>query len=246
MGQIRRSTWLCTGWYRPQAYYDSGAWRATWSGEGGGVLLNQCPHNLDLWQWICGMPSKIDAQLHFGKWHDIEVEDDVTAYVEYPNGATGMFITSTGDTPGTNRLEIVFDGGTLICENNQLILKKLGVLESVFTKQNTAIYGRPECSTVTVETDGENTQHSGVMNAFAASILRDEPMVADGREGLNALILSNAMHLSAWTGREVELPFDEKAFEKLLCEKIESSKRKENAHNVFSEFDKNHGNLCFF
>ena len=100
MGRIRRTSWMITGWYRPQAYYDSGAWRATWSGEGGGVLLNQCPHNLDLWQWICGMPCKVDAHLHFGKWHDIEVEDDVTAYVEYPNGATGTFITTTGDAPG--------------------------------------------------------------------------------------------------------------------------------------------------
>lgn len=246
LGELKRSTWIITNWYRPQAYYDSGDWRATWSGEGGGVLLNQCPHNLDLWQWLCGMPVKVFAKMQFGKYHDIEVEDDVVATVEYPNGAFGTFITSTADTPGTNRLEIVFDGGTLICENNQLILKKLGMLESEFSKRNTAIYGRPECSTVTVETDGENTQHSGVMNAFAASILRDEPMIADGREGLNALILSNAMHLSAWTGREVELPFDEEAFEKLLGERIKNSKSKENIHNVYSEFDKNHGNLCFF
>ena len=106
MGPIRRTSWIITNWYRNQAYYDSGAWRATWSGEGGGVLLNQCPHNLDLWQWICGMPRLVDVRMHFGKWHDIEVEDDVTAYVEYPKGATGTFITSTGDTPGTNRFEI--------------------------------------------------------------------------------------------------------------------------------------------
>ena len=80
-GQIRRTNWIITNWYRPQAYYDSGAWRATWAGEGGGVLLNQCPHQLDLWQWLCGMPVKVQAHLHYGKWHDIEVEDDVTAYV---------------------------------------------------------------------------------------------------------------------------------------------------------------------
>ena len=106
-----RISWIITSWYRPQVYYDSGAWRATWAGEGGGVLLNQCPHNLDLWQWICGMPVKVYAHMHFGKWHDIEVEDDVTAYVEYANGATGTFITSTGDTPGTNRFEILLDKG---------------------------------------------------------------------------------------------------------------------------------------
>ena len=111
LGRMKRVNWIITNWYRPQKYYDSGAWRATWSGEGGGVLLNQCPHQLDLWQWLCGMPVKIDAHLHYGKWHDIEVEDDVTAYAEYENGATGVFITSTGDAPGSNRLEILCDGG---------------------------------------------------------------------------------------------------------------------------------------
>ena len=114
MGAIKRTNWIITDWYRPKAYYDSGDWRATWSGEGGGVLLNQCPHNLDLWQWICGMPKTVRAHLHFGKWHDIEVEDDVTAYVEYENGATGVFITTTGDAPGTNRFEITLEKGKLI------------------------------------------------------------------------------------------------------------------------------------
>ena len=120
MGQIRRTNWIITDWYRTQAYYNSGGWRATWSGEGGGVLLNQCPHNLDLWQWICGMPVKVSAHMHFGKWHDIEVEDDVTAYVEYENGATGVFIASTGDAPGTNRFEVTLDYGKLVVENGEL------------------------------------------------------------------------------------------------------------------------------
>ena len=114
LGAIRRTNWIITDWYRPQFYYDSGDWRATWSGEGGGVLLNQCPHNLDLWQWICGMPKTVSAHLHFGKWHDIEVEDDVTAYVEYENGATGVFVTTTGDAPGTNRFEISLEKGKIV------------------------------------------------------------------------------------------------------------------------------------
>ncbi len=226
LGEIRRTSWIITNWYRPQAYYDSGAWRATWSGEGGGVLMNQAPHNLDLWQWICGMPSKIDAKLHFGKWHDIEVEDDVTAYVEYPNGATGTFITTTGDAPGANRFEVVCDGGTLICENGKLILKKLSVLEPEFTKTNTNSFGSPEVTVTTVETDGLNPQHKGVREAFAAAILRDEPLVADGREGINGLMISNAMHLSAWTGKTVEFPFDEVLYKNLLMEHVKTSRRK--------------------
>ena len=246
LGELKRSTWIITNWYRPQAYYDSGDWRATWSGEGGGVLLNQCPHNLDLWQWLCGMPIKVFAKMKFGQYHNIEVEDDVVATVEFENGAMGSFITSTADTPGTNRLEIVFDGGTLLCENNQLILKKLCTRESVFSKENTETYARPRCETINVDTDGENPQHAGVLNAFAGAILRGEPLVADGREGIRALLLSNAMHLSAWLGKEVDIPFDENLFKAYLDERIEHSEKKEICTNVFSEFDKNHGNLCFF
>jgi predicted dehydrogenase len=245
LGELRRSIWIITNWYRPQAYYDSGEWRATWAGEGGGVLLNQCPHNLDLWQWLCGMPVKVSAKMKFGKYHNIEVEDDVVATVEYANGAMGTFITTTADAPGTNRLEIVFDGGSLICEKNQLIYNKLGSKLSVFTFENESPYASPSCKTEKVETDGLNEQHSGVLKAFAASILRDEPLVADGREGINGLTLSNAMHLSAWEGREIDLPFDEFRFKELLEERIKTSKAKENVTYVFSEFDKNHGNLCF-
>ena len=245
LGELKRSTWIITNWYRPQAYYDSGEWRATWAGEGGGVLLNQCPHNLDLWQWLCGMPTKVYAKMKFGKYHNIEVEDDVVATVEFENGAMGSFITSTADTPGTNRLEIVFDGGSLICEKGSLTYKKLGCKESEFSKMNTATYSSPACESIDVVTDGKNPQHVGVLNAFAAAILRDEPLVADGREGLNGLLLSNAMHLSAWMGKEIDMPFDEQLFKDLLDEKVKTSCRKENVKYVFSEFDKNHGNLNF-
>ena len=240
LGSLRRSTWIITNWYRPQAYYDSGEWRATWAGEGGGVILNQCPHNLDLWQWLCGMPTKVYAKMSFGKWHDIEVEDDVTACVEYANGATGTFITCTADVPGTNRLEIVCDGGTLVCENDKLTMTKLGILESVFTKENKGPYNWPPYESFEVETDGMNIQHPAVLNALAGAILRDEPLVADGREGINALLISNAMHLSAWTGREVELPFDEEQYKSMLDERVKTSRRKENITYVFSDFNETH------
>ena len=226
LGEIRRTNWIITDWYRPQAYYDSGDWRATWAGEGGGVLLNQCPHNLDLWQWICGMPVTIDAKMRFGRLHDIEVEDEVTAYVEYANGATGTFITTTGEAPGANRFEVVCDGGTLVCEGGKLILKKLEKFESEFTKVNKTAFAAPKCTVSQVETDGLNLQHKAVRNAFAAAILRNEPLVADGKEGINGLTISNAMHLSAWLGKTVELPFDEQLFKDLLMDRVKNSRRK--------------------
>ena len=229
MGNIRRTNWIITNWYRPQAYYDSGDWRATWSGEGGGVLLNQCPHNLDLWQWICGMPKKVYAHMHFGKWHDIEVEDDVSAYVEYENGATGMFITSTGDAPGTNRFEITLDKGKLIAEGDRLTMWKSEISEQEFSATNTSPFGSMKFKGSEVETDGENPQHTGVMNAFASAILHGTPLVADGVEGIRGLTLSNAMHLSAFTGQMIDLEnFDHELYYQELMKRVASSRRKSN------------------
>ena len=228
IGEIKRVNWIITDWYRTQSYYDSGAWRATWSGEGGGVLLNQCPHQLDLFQWICGLPVLVDAHLQFGKWHDIEVEDDVTAYVEFENGATGCFITSTGDAPGTNRFEVTGTKGTLICEQDKLILKKLEVDEREWCKTEKRGFAAPGVTVSEVETDGLNIQHPAVLNAFAANILRGEPLVADGREGIRGLTLSNAMHLSSFLGHPVRIPFDEDLYYEELMKRAATSRRKVN------------------
>lgn len=226
-GQIKRVSWIITTWYRTQYYYDSGAWRATWDGEGGGVLLNQCPHNLDLLQWICGMPSKVTAFCHEGKWHDIEVEDDVTAYLEYPNGATGTFITTTADAPGTDRFEITLEGGKLVCEDSQrLTLHKLEQNEREFCVTSREAFGAPKATVIEIETDGMNEQHKGVLKAFAGKILDGTPLVADGTDGIHGLELSNCMHLSAWTGQTVTLPIDADLFLEKLNEKRASSRVK--------------------
>ena len=235
MGALRRANWIITNWYRPQAYYDSGAWRATWSGEGGGVLLNQCPHQLDMYQWICGLPVKVDAHLHFGKWHDIEVEDDVTAYMEFENGATGVFITSTGDAPGTNRFELTLDKGKLVVENDKLYKYELDVAEPEFSKTNKTPFGQPKVTYTEVETDGKNPQHVGVLNAFAAHILHGEPLVAEGVEGIRGLTLSNAMHLSCFLGHPVDIPFDEDVYYEELMKRVKTSRRKENVQAVVAD-----------
>ena len=234
LGELKRVSWLITDWYRTQNYYDSGAWRATWSGEGGGVLLNQCPHQLDLLQWLCGMPSKVRAFCHEGKWHNIEVEDDVTAYLEYPNGATGVFVTTTGDAPGTNRLEITGTLGKVIAEGQKLIFSRLSVNEREWCATCPEGFKKPDAETIEVETDGKNEQHPAVFNAFADAVLHGGSLVADGREGINGLMLSNAMHLSSWLGREVELPIDEALFRDMLFERGRASRRKEETDITFS------------
>ncbi|WP_270494406.1 Gfo/Idh/MocA family protein [Eisenbergiella porci] len=235
MGQIKRVNWIITNWYRTQAYYDSGSWRATWDGEGGGVLLNQCPHNLDLLQWICGLPVKVRAFCHNGKWHDIEVEDDVTAYLEFENGATGVFVTSTADAPGKNRFEILLEKGCLLCEDEKLTCYELDVNEREHCFSAKEGFATPSGHEAEIETDGQNPQHMGVMRAFAAHILHGEPLVAAGEEGIRGLMLSNAMHLSSWTESTVQIPFDEERFLEQLNERRASSRIKKNV--VEATFD---------
>ena len=240
-GEIRRTNWIITTWYRPQCYYDSGDWRATWSGEGGGVLLNQCPHQLDLWQWICGMPVKVESHLHFGKWHDIEVEDDVTTYVEYANGATGVFVTTTGDAHGTNRFEIQMDRAKFVIENDKLIMTEYEMTEQEFSKTNTSPFATVKSKTFEVETDGENPQHPGVLNAWANAILHGGKLIAEGEEGINGLTISNAMHLSAFLGKEVEIPFDEEVYYNELMKRVATSKRKVGVKSVFADTSNSYG-----
>ena len=234
LGELKRVNWIITDWYRTHIYYDSGDWRATWDGEGGGVLLNQCPHQLDLLQWICGLPKTVQAFCQEGKWHDIEVEDDVTAYLQFANGATGVFVTTTGDAPGTNRFEVTGTLGKLVCENDKLTFWKLAQDEREFCRTATEGFAQPQCQQVEVETDGENLQHVGVLNAFAGKILHGTPLVAEGTEGLGGLTLSNAMHLSSWLGRAVDIPFDEELFLSELNKRRATSRKKESKDITFS------------
>lgn len=232
LGEIKRINWIVTDWYRTQSYYDSGSWRATWAGEGGGVLLNQCPHQLDLFQWFFGLPSKVRAFCHNGKWHDIEVEDDVTAYFEFENGATGVFIASTGDAPGTNRLEITFDKGKLLSENGKLYLWKLATSEREFCYMAEGGFDQPACEFEKLTFDSQNDQHAGVMKAFAGNILQGTPLIAEGKDGILSLMLSNAMHLSSWTEQTISLPFDEELYFNELQKRCASSRPKNSVSKI--------------
>ena len=233
LGEIRRINWIITDWYRSQSYYDSGDWRATWKGEGGGVLMNQCPHQLDLLQWVTDMmPTKIHAFCHYGKWHDIEVEDDVTAYLEYENGATGVFITTTGDAPGTNRLELTGNNGKLVCENDNLTFWKLETPEREFNATYTGGFGSPEVQVINVETDGENPQHVGILRNFTNAILGREPLFVDGTEGLKGVEIMDAMLLSGFLGAAVSLPVDDELYLTELNKRRESGREKSGCDRV--------------
>ena len=225
LGHIKRITWIITDWYRSQAYHDSSTWRSTWKNEGGGTLVNQNPHQLDLWQWMFGMPDRVYSKVSFGKYYDIEVEDDVFAFFEYDNGTTGEYITSTGEAPGTNRLEVACDMGKIVIENNKMVFHRNVVSEREFNKNNKQPFGCPEtwkCEIPISFSGGE--QHVGILKNFASVVLNGGELLARGEEGINGLTISNAIHLSAWTNKQVELKdFPDDTFYELLQERIEAS-----------------------
>ena len=223
LGELRRTNYIITNWFRAQSYYDSGGWRATWSGEGGGVLANQCPHNLDLWQWICGMPVRIRAFCGFGKYHDIEVEDDVTAYAEYENGATGVFITTTGESPGTNRMEITGDNGKVVMEEGRITFWRNRTPADVFNREWKGGFGSPETWKCEIPFRAGGEEHRGITRDWVRAILEGTPLIAPGVEGIRGVELANAMLLSAWQDDWVDIPVDETLYYEKLQERVRSS-----------------------
>ncbi len=224
LGELVRATWIITDWFRTQIYYDDGGWRATWKGEGGGVLLNQCPHNLDLYQWFFGLPQRVTGFASIGKYHHIEVEDEVTGYFVYEYGMVGHFVTSTAESPGTNRLEIVGELGKLIFEGDRL----------VFFKNRSSMFEQIELARTCFEkvdyevVDVPYTHHGEpghrlVTENFVDAILNGDPLIAPGVEGLNSLELGNAIVYSSLKGETVQLPIDAGAYADTLQELAENS-----------------------
>jgi predicted dehydrogenase len=237
LGEVRRMNWINTNWFRTEHYFASGTWRATYAGEGGGLLLNQCPHNLDLLQWLFGLPTRVRAFCRFGQYHDIEVEDDVTAYLEFPSGATGVFISSTGEAPGTNRLEITAERGRVVYENDQIALALNATPMTEFSRTAQASFSMPVVTKSIIEIPDHGSQHIGVLKNFTDAILDGTPLIVGAAEGIRSLELANAMILSTWTDSTVDLPIDGRLYETLLQKKIAGSKPKTRVRTFTSNED---------
>jgi len=224
LGQVIRMSWIMTDWFRTEAYYASGGWRATWKGEGGGVLLNQCLHNLDVLQWLLGMPSMVRGFCQLGRFHEIEVEDNVTAYLEFPNGASGTFVSSTGEAPGTNRFEIAGTRGKLVLENNRLLFTRNESDALQFSKTAKLGFAKPDVWNVEIPFENAANGHAILIQNFVNAILQQEPLIAPGAEGIHSVELANVILYSSLLAQDVKLPMDGVAYERKLNELIASSK----------------------
>jgi predicted dehydrogenase len=245
LGKINRINWIITNWFRTGAYYASGGWRATWAGEGGGVLLNQCPHNLDLYQWLFGMPDKVRGFCKLGLRHDIEVEDEVTAYFEYKNGTSAVFITSTGEAPGTNRLEIAAERGRLVMEGGKLEFLRNEIETTEFSRTTKAAFSCPETWKVEIPVVSRpDPQHVYVMRNFTNAILHGEKLLAPAVEGIHSVELGNSILMSSMLGETVEMPLSGAKYEKMLKKLIAGSRFKKKAvkaDGAVSDFSKSFG-----
>ncbi|MDD6215088.1 MAG: Gfo/Idh/MocA family oxidoreductase [Firmicutes bacterium] len=224
IGALESTIWIVTNWFRTQSYYDSGGWRATWAGEGGGVLLNQAPHNLDIWQWVCGMPNSVTAFCYTGLYHNIEVEDSAKLITRYKNGAQGVFITSTGEYPGTNRLEISGSRGKLVLENGKLKHWKLSMETGEVCRTSKESFASIPYEYCEYNQDRPETGHMGILQNFADAILYGSSLISPGSDGIYELMLSNAAYMSQWKhNAEIKLPLETAEFDKMLSKKIMTS-----------------------
>jgi predicted dehydrogenase len=235
LGEIVRMSWIMTDWFRTEAYYASGGWRATWKGEGGGVLLNQCLHNLDVMQWLLGMPTKVRGFCQLGKFHHIEVEDTVSAYLEYKNGGTGTFVSSTGEAPGTNRLEIIGTRGKLVLERDRISFTRNDADMLEFSKQAKTGFAKPEVWDVEIPFENIPSPHAVLVQNFVNAILDGEPLIAPGEEGIHSVELANVILYSSLLEQTVRLPMDSAAYEKQLNQLIANSQHEKKVVEISNE-----------
>ena len=239
LGPLVRVNWIITDWFRTEAYYASGGWRATWKGEGGGVLLNQCLHQLDMLQWLCGMPARVRGFCQLGRFHDIEVEDNITTYMEWANGATGSFVSSTGESPGTNRLELIGTRGKIVVEGSKIVFTRNDVDMIEFSKTAKSGFAKPEVWNIEIPFENPANLHAVLMQNFVDSILDGTPLIAPGADGMGSVELANVLLYSSLSNQTIELPMDSAAWAKKLNQLIaESRHEKKVAQNTAEDFTK--------
>lgn len=224
IGEIRRVAWTMTAWYRPDIYYQMSDWRGTWAGEGGGLLINQCVHNLDVLQWLTGLPRQVSAIAGFGKHHAIDVEDEFTAVLTYANGATGTVTASSGEAPGINQLDIIGDRGMLRFDGVALTHWRADQSVAEHCRDTNEMFGMPGfTSEVVAVVDNSRSQHAQVLQNFVDSVRGGASLATPAEAGLDCLHLANGILQSAWDAAPVALPLDAQRFERALQARIANS-----------------------
>lgn len=217
LGAIHRVTWTVTDWYRSESYYRQAPWRGTWAGEGGGVLVNQAVHQLDLWCWLFGRPERVQARCRFGAWHGIEAEDDVTCLLELPGGGSGVFIASTGDSPGVNRLEIACDRGQVEVDGEGIRFRRTRVAVCEHRRTSASPWDHPANEDLRYPDTAPAAPLRPLVEDFVAACRSGGAPLAPVAEARDQVELANAMLVSAVDGSAVDLPLAAERFPRVLA-----------------------------
>jgi len=239
LGELYR-TLLVEGWYRSQAYYDSATWRATWKGEGGGVIMNQAPHWLDLFTWLGGLPSRVLGRT-MTRQHRIEVEDEVSALLEYKNGATGYLHESVNEAPTSSRIELCGEYGKLVVEKDRIRFWEVPQGVRAYSDSSDQMWGSPEAREVEVEVEQRESGHAAIVRNVARHIMYGEPLLTPGHDCINGLQLADAIMLSADRGnRWVDVPVSTRSFNAFIARKQAESQEKKISGPVKRVTDPSH------
>jgi len=221
LGALYR-TMMIYATFRSQAYYDSAGWRATWKGEGGGVLINQAPHSIDRFTWLGGLPSKVTAVTQT-RGHVIEVEDVAGAMLEYANGATGYIYCSTTEAPTSEIMEFSGEKGKLRIVDDQIRFWEIPDGVHGFSDSSPEMWAHPEMSEVPVEIPEGERGHGAILRNFARHLLYGEDLLSPGVEGLKTVEMINAIIMSGGTGQSVDVPVDRAKYDAYLAELVATS-----------------------
>ena len=225
LGELHRAVWVCNSWYRSPAYHRSASWRSSWAGECGGLMLNQNPHYLDMWQWFFGLPDRVYADMQFGRYNDFLVDDAVDIQFSYDNGFHGTFVSATGEAPGVNRLEIWGSKGKLtVADGARVYLDENELSTEAFGKINTEKFAAIPHKERELPLEAPENPYGRVFENFARHILAGEELFADGTDGLKVAQLTNAIYLSGWEERRVRVPVDTQQYEEGLRKRQDMEK----------------------
>ena len=222
LGRLYQAIWIANFWYRPEYYHKASSWRSSWNGEGGGLLINQSRHLLDMWNWLFGQPCEVSAQIEYGAYSNIEVDDKVSLFFRHENGMWGTFLSSTGDSPGSNRLEIHGELGKLVVEDNQFITVYQNEISTAHvSKTSQEMYPKIPFTQERREIKQERDEYTVILQNFSDAMEGRAKPLATFSDGQRALANANAAYLSDWQQRALAIPCDSGEYYRELQKRCE-------------------------
>ena len=227
LGILRRALYEVTDYYRSHRYYEESGWRGTYEEEGGGVLMNQAVHQMDLLTWFTDLPKEVMAFLKEGSHRPMTTENDAYLHLFYEGGGVGHFITSTHESPGVHRLELSFDQGQILMENEKTLkITKLQEPEEDFSRKTETLFAHVPGTLEVKEFEPleDKEEHVRTIENFIRAIEGKEKIQSSLEEAVKSITLVNAAYLSHFTGKKGAMDFSLEEYDRELHRKIQEER----------------------